>query len=330
MKRIVSCVLIMPLAVSLALFLTVMASANAKAASSVEEARQRMLREDREKEEAAKARVKAEAAERLRRIKQAGFVAVSEDDLHYEEAVAFCKRHGGRLPRINNSASWDGKNPPARGIPVEVFGYGDRPWEEMDLVEPVQCSDPEAKRNCVRILQRYWTDTKVPESTASGMRSPWYVRPVRRSNDYFVTFDYDHGARVRRTAICIPATGGSADAPAGSAAPSKQRSNTPTGVSAEAQRLQQAAEQGDAVAQNKLGTMYFSGKGVAEDKRQAAKWFQKAAEQGNADAQYNLGLMYENGLGVAKDERKAVEWHQKAAAQGDEDAKKALGRLGRK
>ena len=59
-------------------------------------------------------------------------------------------------------------------------------------------------------------------------------------------------------------------------------------------------EQGDAAAQYNLGFMYSKGLGVAQDYRQAAKWFQKAAEQGFAWAQANLGVLYYNGQGVKK------------------------------
>ena len=48
------------------------------------------------------------------------------------------------------------------------------------------------------------------------------------------------------------------------------------------------AKQGYADAQNKLGWMYVTGKGVPEDATTAVKWYRLAAEQGNAAAQSNL------------------------------------------
>src|SRR6516162_6576532 len=51
------------------------------------------------------------------------------------------------------------------------------------------------------------------------------------------------------------------------------------------------AEQGDACAQAKLGWMYETGDGVAQNREQAASWYHKAANQGLADAQTHLGLM---------------------------------------
>ena len=53
--------------------------------------------------------------------------------------------------------------------------------------------------------------------------------------------------------------------------------------------LVDAAEQGDAEAQYKLGFMYEGSDSVPEDYAEAAKWYRKAAEQGHVEAQYGLG-----------------------------------------
>ena len=90
-------------------------------------------------------------------------------------------------------------------------------------------------------------------------------------------------------------------------------------------QLRQAAEQGDAEAQNKLGFMYDEGEGVPEDDREAVKWYRKAAEQGYAKAQYNLGIMYGKGEGVEEDDREAVKWYRKAPEQGIAKAQYNLG-----
>ena len=45
----------------------------------------------------------------------------------------------------------------------------------------------------------------------------------------------------------------------------------------------------------------------------------KAAEQGDATAQFNLGVMYANGEGVAEDEREAVRWYRLALANPEAD-----------
>jgi TPR repeat protein len=54
--------------------------------------------------------------------------------------------------------------------------------------------------------------------------------------------------------------------------------------------IRKAADEGDARAQAKLGSIYKDGKGTARDDAVAAKWYHKAADQGLAQAQYDLGL----------------------------------------
>lgn len=61
------------------------------------------------------------------------------------------------------------------------------------------------------------------------------------------------------------------------------------------------AEQGDALAQQALGVLYYKGQGVPQNYAKAEKWFRKSAEQGITGAQYNLGLMYDDGLGSTQD-----------------------------
>ncbi len=80
------------------------------------------------------------------------------------------------------------------------------------------------------------------------------------------------------------------------------------------------AEQGDATAQNNLGLMYYLGKGVPQDYKQAVNWYRKAAEQGFASAQSNLGLMYANGQGVPQDYVMAHMLWNVAAANGHKEA----------
>ena len=86
-----------------------------------------------------------------------------------------------------------------------------------------------------------------------------------------------------------------------------------------------AAEQGDAEAQHNLALMYYNGKGVPRDYKQAETWFRLAAEQGNASAQSNLGVMYANGEGVPRDYKQAAMWSRLAAEQGNAFAQDNLG-----
>jgi TPR repeat protein len=43
----------------------------------------------------------------------------------------------------------------------------------------------------------------------------------------------------------------------------------------------------------------------------------KKARQGNAESQYTLGTMYELGEGVAEDDKEAFKWFSLAASQGN-------------
>jgi hypothetical protein len=85
-----------------------------------------------------------------------------------------------------------------------------------------------------------------------------------------------------------------------------------------------AAEQGEVMAQNRLGFCYISGKGVSKDAVEAVNWFRQAAEQHFDGAQYNLGCCYLNGQGVVKDEVEAVKWFRKAAEQNHAQAQSTL------
>jgi TPR repeat protein len=85
------------------------------------------------------------------------------------------------------------------------------------------------------------------------------------------------------------------------------------------------AKAGDPDAQHLLGLMYYMGRGVQRDYRQAFSWHYKAALQGKADAQYVIGAMYYTGNSVPQDHKLAVSWFRKAAEQGHADAQHALG-----
>ena len=93
------------------------------------------------------------------------------------------------------------------------------------------------------------------------------------------------------------------------------------------------AEQGDALAQTKLGMMYDYGEGVRQDQKEAVKWYRKATEQGSdanegAYAATLLGLIYATGKGgVLQDYKEAVKWYRKAAEQGVSLAQVKLGIL---
>jgi TPR repeat protein len=52
------------------------------------------------------------------------------------------------------------------------------------------------------------------------------------------------------------------------------------------------AERGDAVAQLKIGIIFFRGKVGSPDHNAAIRWFTKAAENGQAEAEFQLGQIY--------------------------------------
>jgi uncharacterized protein len=85
------------------------------------------------------------------------------------------------------------------------------------------------------------------------------------------------------------------------------------------------AKAGNPDAQHLLGLMYYMGRGVARDYKQAFTWHEKAARQGKADAQYVIGAMYYTGNAVPQDHKLALYWFRKSAEQGHAEAQYALG-----
>ena len=94
--------------------------------------------------------------------------------------------------------------------------------------------------------------------------------------------------------------------------------------------LQNSANNGDALAQCRLGALYYLGKGVMQDYSEAYKWSKKAADQGYSRAQFYVGVLYENGEGVSQDYSEAYKWYKKAAEQGNASAQNNLGLLYKK
>lgn len=90
----------------------------------------------------------------------------------------------------------------------------------------------------------------------------------------------------------------------------------------------QAAAQGSAEAMYQLGSAYLYGSQasgfVPDPDREAAIWYFQAASKGHAEAQYHLGLLFLAGKGVVENRQEAARWLRKAAAQKHQEAKKAL------
>jgi uncharacterized protein len=87
------------------------------------------------------------------------------------------------------------------------------------------------------------------------------------------------------------------------------------------------AEQGNVVAQAKLGIIYSRAEGVPRDYAVALRWLARAAEQGEPEAQFELGVMYRDGLGTRTDGKLAMQWFQRAAERGVPHAFNAIGEL---
>jgi TPR repeat protein len=87
--------------------------------------------------------------------------------------------------------------------------------------------------------------------------------------------------------------------------------------------LKMAAEVSEPSAQTNIGVLYYEADGVDRDYKEAARWFQMGADQGYADAQARLGTLYEYGFGVPKDYNKAYFWFALGAKGGNKEAQRA-------
>lgn len=74
---------------------------------------------------------------------------------------------------------------------------------------------------------------------------------------------------------------------------------------------------GDPIYQAVIGSLFYEGKRVDIDYKEAFYWCLQAAEYGIGmdEQQYYVGRMYELGQGVKRDNIKAVEWYLKASSQ---------------
>jgi len=83
-------------------------------------------------------------------------------------------------------------------------------------------------------------------------------------------------------------------------------------------RITQLATQGNPIAQTVIGIRAQGNtEGSAANPAEAFRWLSRAAQQGQPVAQYRLGTLYERGQGVAANAATAVSWYEKAAAQGN-------------
>lgn len=90
------------------------------------------------------------------------------------------------------------------------------------------------------------------------------------------------------------------------------------GESPKITKLRREAEQGNEVAQFKLGEAYANGDGVPIDEKAAAAWYRAAADQGHLIAQLGLAAAYHQGKGVPRNTMLACMWLNIARASGND------------
>jgi TPR repeat protein len=92
-------------------------------------------------------------------------------------------------------------------------------------------------------------------------------------------------------------------------------------------KLFEAAKQGDAAAQERIGRLYLDGPERARDERKAFFWMRRAALSGDGNAQYTLAQMYERGRGAPHNLVGAIVWYNIALSSGNESARAPFERL---
>ena len=202
--------------------------------------------------------------------------------------------------------------------------------ETEKLLEEIRKHRESAAHDAEAINKVYTEIETASSRTADSRTAPAYaeaegVRSSARSAAQNVAPETDMLESDTPAAV-TPSQGARSAASSGAAAEAlaspPEKTASPT-----LEQLRQSAEGGDADAQLALGVGCYFGRGVPQDKAEAAKYFRKAAEQGDAGAQFNLAVMYDLGEGVEQDKTKAVKWYTKAAEQGDARAQFNLGNM---
>jgi TPR repeat protein len=85
-----------------------------------------------------------------------------------------------------------------------------------------------------------------------------------------------------------------------------------------------AAEQGNYLAQRRIGEMFEFGEGIPPDHEKALEWIRKADAFG-PNAALSIAKKYEGGRGYPKDLKRAEEWHLLGAVRGFAEAQNELG-----
>ncbi|NNM74365.1 tetratricopeptide repeat protein [Enterovirga aerilata] len=85
-----------------------------------------------------------------------------------------------------------------------------------------------------------------------------------------------------------------------------------------ARYIRSAAEHGFKAAQVVWAQMLLDGRGVAQDRAAAYRWFHRAAELGSVDGINMVGRCHELGWGVPVDHAEAARWFRRAAEKGSD------------
>lgn len=86
-----------------------------------------------------------------------------------------------------------------------------------------------------------------------------------------------------------------------------------------------AAQSGDDIAINNLGSLYYSGVGVRKDIDKAAELFAQASDLGNTEATLNLAVIFLTQSGYLDNKREAVNLLKKVAEQNNPTGRYLLG-----
>jgi hypothetical protein len=89
--------------------------------------------------------------------------------------------------------------------------------------------------------------------------------------------------------------------------------------------IRNAAEHGDADAQNNLGWIYLNGYGVSKNVDEAIKWLTKSAQNGNLQAAGRLAAHYFFDMGEYKNIQEGMRWYRFGAERGDISSQRTLG-----
>ena len=88
-------------------------------------------------------------------------------------------------------------------------------------------------------------------------------------------------------------------------------------IEKEIEHIYLQAENGNKMAQYRLGMMLHHGNEVDKNEKQAFRWLKKAAKSGLIEAQYDLGMiLHYHDEGRDPDYKKALQWIEKAAKNG--------------